>query len=229
MKAEKPRFTVLDAFVTALFFVSLGISVDFLVFLILALPIPYFLLTGRKHLFPALALAFALGLAWGIPASSLYVYETTLFVIGPLNLYPICYWTIGLFATYFLFRTFQSYFMSFWVRWLVFSLFFWSGLIVIEFVAYHFLGLKDLATLNCPGLPVLDCIHAPSTMKVVYFTMGPLYFLLLTLLERFIGIVPGFSLSSKTDSNPANAFFPLLARGDTRPSRFRDRVMRTPR
>ncbi len=190
MKSEKPQFTPLDAFISVLFLVSIGISVDFLVLLILVLPIPYLQLTGRKNLFPALALAFAMGLAWGIPASSLYAYQTTLFVIGSLNFYPICYWTMGLFATYFLFRTFQSYFVSFWVRWLVFSLFFWSGLIVIEFVAYHFLGLKNLAALNCSGLPVLDCIHAPLMMKVVYFTMGPLYFLLLTLLDKTIKTIP---------------------------------------
>jgi len=225
MDVGRQPFILADALATILFFASIGISVDFLILLILILPVPYLLLTGRKDLFPALLLAFAMSLAWGIPASSLYVYKTSRFVIGPLNLYPICYWAMGLFGAYFLFRTFRPRIKRFWMRWLSFSLFFWTGLVVIETVSYHVFGLKDLATANYCGLPVLDCIHGPLVMKAVYFTMGSLYFLLLALLEKSGGVMRRHIRPKKTlfansrDASPLPLIegpsFPLCCASET--------------
>jgi hypothetical protein len=55
-------------------------------------------------------------------------------------------------------------------------------------------NIRNLATAGYPGLPLLNCIHAPYRMKIVYFSMGPVYFLLLTLFKKAKANVPGIFL-----------------------------------
>lgn len=174
----------IDICTIVLLIASLRISNDCMVLLLIITPVPYLLITRRKNLLPALLIALIMGIVWGIPASSMYVYEAKGFIIGSVNLYPVCYWTMGLFGTYFIFYRFQPAIKHFWAKWVIFSLIFWFGLIAVETLSYNIFNIRNLATAGYPGLPLLNCIHTPYWMKLVYFSMGPVYFLLLTLLEK---------------------------------------------
>ena len=61
---------------------------------------------------------------------------------------------------------------------------FWFGLLGIETISYHILEIRNLATANYKGLPICNCVHAPLWMQISYFIIGPLYFLVLNILNK---------------------------------------------
>ncbi len=160
------------------------ISLDATTLAIVILPIPYVILTKRKRLLAYLAVAFFMGIAWGTSASAFYSYDSQVFVIGHFNFYPVLFWSAGLFGAQLVFNMFQPRLRTFWTRFLCFILIFWSGLILVEFMAYHVFQIHNLATSKYAGLPGLDCIHAPTWMKLAYFSIGPLYFLIVEALKK---------------------------------------------
>ncbi len=170
------------------------ISLDATTLAIVILPVPYLILTKRKRLLAYLAVAFIMGMVWGTSASAFYSYDSRAFIIGHFNFYPVLFWTIGLFGAQLVFNMFQSKLNNFWPRFLCFSMLFWSGLIIVELMAYHVFQVHNLATSRYGGLPGLNCIHAPTWMKAVYFSMGPLYFLIVEFLEKFKNRRRGFGL-----------------------------------
>lgn len=70
---------------------------------------------------------------------------------------------------------------------LIFVLAFWFFLILFETVAYHVLEIRNTVTGSFAGLPYCNCIHAPTWMKVVYFSMGPSYYLSTLAADHWIG------------------------------------------
>ncbi len=54
-------------------------------------------------------------------------------------------------------------------------------LIFLEYTAYHYLNIR-LAS-NYASLPLIDCLHTPLSMKVVYFINGLAFFMLYFFIE----------------------------------------------
>jgi hypothetical protein len=54
-------------------------------------------------------------------------------------------------------------------------------LIILEYTAYHYLNIR--LTSNYASLPLIDCLHTPLSMKVVYFANGLAFFTMYFFLE----------------------------------------------
>lgn len=183
---EKTRGYRRVVFLDILFFlVVLGFlglfNYDYVMVLVLLALYPYLKFTGRLHLFAAFGVAGVLGLIWAWIAVDYYHYSLTGLKIGMFNLYPVFFWTYGLFVVKLVYSGLQPFFRfrHKFVKLVVFSSLFWGGLVVVEYVVYHVYGIKNLATDGHQGLPLIDAIHAPVWMQVSYFLMGPVYYLLL--------------------------------------------------
>jgi len=166
---------------------------DVVLVLVLVALYPYLRLTGRLRLFGAFGIAVLMSVAWGYFAVDFYQYALTGLKIGVFNLYPVFFWTYGLFIVKLVYSDLKPLFRARGkaTKLLIFSSLFWVGLITAEYVAFHLFGIRNLATAGNPGLPLIDAIHAPLWMQVSYFLMGPLYFLLLETAEARISFFRG--------------------------------------
>jgi len=162
------------------------IRVDYTMFILLVAVYPFLILTKRKELIFSLIVALMIAVIWGQIAEKYYVYAESGFKTELLNFYPIFFWTFGLFMAILLFRDIKLIFgiKTFKVKLIIFSGLFWFGLFGIETISYHILEIRNLATANYKGLPICNCIHAPLWMQISYFIIGPLYFLVLNILNK---------------------------------------------
>ncbi|MCK4835708.1 MAG: hypothetical protein KAT17_03690 [Candidatus Aminicenantes bacterium] len=158
---------------------------DYVMLLVLLIIYPYLKLTGRLWLFVALGVAIFLSAIWGYIAVDHYEYSLSGLKIGILNLYPVFFWTYGLFIVKLIYSGILPLFKDkkLLFKMLIFSSIFWVGLIVAEFVVYHIFKVKNLATSGNSGLPFIDAIHAPVWMQITYFMMGPVYFIFIEITE----------------------------------------------
>lgn len=130
-------------------------------------------------------IAFCLSLFWVFFATDYYLYENVQFIFLGLNLYPLVAWTIGLFLSVYMFEKFFKKDRSFIKNFVFYFLFYLFCLIFLETLFYHVFGIVNLSALNYPGLPICNCLHAVWWMKIMYFLIGPAYFLLLTFCNKY--------------------------------------------
>lgn len=134
----------------------------------------YLLITRRIKALVHLFLATIMAVIWVQFAKEYYGYKFDYLRIFGMNTLPLMAWTLTLFGlgemcNYLKFnRKIFSY--------LIFVPSFWILLILFETVAYHVLEIRNTMTGNYIGLPFCNCLHAPTWMKVVYFSMGPLFY-----------------------------------------------------
>lgn len=140
---------------------------------------PYLYITKRSSAYSHLLIATIFAVVWVIIANDFYGYNQTMIKIFGLNAFPLFAWSSGLLFSYTLYafishkysiRTFQT-------KFLIFVLIYIPGLIVVETIGYHVLGIQNLATAHYVALPICHCIHAPLWMQMSYFLIGPLYFI----------------------------------------------------
>lgn len=145
-------------------------------------------ITGRTRHILDLIIALSISLIWNVTAKDQYGYNLGFVKIYGVTLMPLFAWTLGLFALYILYSHYQKQFKfkRFYKRFILFTIIYWSLLMMIETVAYHFVGIRNIATSNYEGLPICNCIHAPSWMKIAYFTLGWAYFLVIELFKRLL-------------------------------------------
>lgn len=91
-----------------------------------------------------------------------------------MNLLPLMAWALSLFGLSEVFNYLTLSKKRY--RFLLFIPVFWIFLITFETIAYHVLEIRNTTTGSFVGLPYCNCIHAPTWMKVVYFSMGPVYY-----------------------------------------------------
>lgn len=143
----------------------------------------YLVATKRKILVYHLAVSSVLAFVWVFLAEDYYYYNYDFITLADLNLFPILAWATGLLGVYAIYRQ-HRYFPEAWgfgKHLFLFTVFFWILLIFAETIAYHFFNVK-LVSAVYEGLPVCDCLHAPLAVKVIYFLMGPLFFIIAYLL-----------------------------------------------
>ncbi len=178
---------IIDLIAIFLFFILLFlIGIDCTMFILLVAVCPFLIITKRKGLIFSLIIALMIAVIWGWIAEKYYVYAESSFKTELLNFYPILFWTLGLFMAILLFRDVKLIFdiKTFKVKLIIFSVLFWFGLIAIETISYHILEIRNLATAKYKGLPICDCIHAPLWIQISYFIIGPLYFIILNILNK---------------------------------------------
>lgn len=144
----------------------------------------YFLLMGRIKALAHLLLATLMAVIWVQFAKEYYGYKYDYLKIFGMNTLPLMAWTLtlmglGEMCNYLRFKKKIHKFLFFVPS-------FWFLLILFETVAYHVLEIRNTMTGNYVGLPFCNCLHAPTWMKFVYFSMGPLFYGLSQLADRYI-------------------------------------------
>ena len=134
----------------------------------------YFLLMRRIKALSHLLLATLMAVIWVQFAKEYYGYKYDYFKIFGMNTLPLMAWTLTLLGLGEVCNhlKFKRKILNF----LIFVPSFWFLLILFETVAYHILEIRNTMTGNYNGLPFCNCLHAPTWMKMVYFSMGPVYY-----------------------------------------------------
>jgi len=151
---------------------------DFLMIGVYLMLFPYLFLTARKIAFYHLFVSSLMALIWVIIAKNQYGYNQDMLLIFGLNSFPLFAWASGLFAAYLIYSHWEHKikFAGFFKKILLFTAIYWPILLFLETISYHLFNIRNLATAAYVGLPICNCIHAPSWMQIAYFAMGPLYF-----------------------------------------------------
>ncbi len=133
-----------------------------------------------------LLLAFIVALIWMLIAHKEYSYNRNFASVFGINLFPLIAWTFSLLVMYIIYFHFERFLKNktFLKKLLLFVAIYWPLLIFFETIFYHLFNLKNLATASYSGLPICNCLHAPHWMQLAYFLLGPIYFLLVMLLEK---------------------------------------------
>jgi hypothetical protein len=148
--------------------------------------IPYLILTGRKKMIKQFLISSTIILLWTLIAKDEYGYNRSFLTLFGVNFFPLFAWACGLFGTYVIFCHFEPFFhkRGSLPKFLIYSFMYWIFLVTMETIGYHVLDIRNVATAHYPGLPILDSMHSPLWMKISYFTLGPIYFLVCNILKR---------------------------------------------
>jgi len=143
-----------------------------------------FLIFGKKdkELY-FLVVATIISFVWLLISRGQYSYNQNFLSIFGYSLYLFFSWSIGLFFVYLLFLLFEKIFKTKLQKFIFFLIIYWILLILAETIFYHYFNVHNIATSIYPGLPICNCMHAPSWTKIVYFSLGPIYYLALSLFK----------------------------------------------
>jgi hypothetical protein len=137
----------------------------------------------RYKSFLHLIISTCIAIFWVYMARDYYDYNFTYYKVAGMNLLAVLSWALGLVGILEVFNHFV--FKKRIIQFLVFALIFWIVLILIETYAFHVIVIRNTATGSNIGLPFCNCIHAPWWMRIVYFTMGPAYYEITKIADRY--------------------------------------------
>lgn len=145
-------------------------------FLYLAVMI-YLLLTKRKNLVEHLLLATGLAFIWMTIAKNQYGYNQQFLTFAGYSVFPLFAWSLGLFGAYLLYSHFEHILAkkNVYLSMLWFTLGYAFALILLESLSYHVFDIQNVATGMYAGIPIGNCLHAPTWMKISYFSLGPVF------------------------------------------------------
>ena len=129
---------------------------DSVVIAVYFLLFPYMYFTKRKALLVYLGVSSFLAMVWVVIAQEYYGYVL---------------------------RHMQK--KSLYKRFIVCSFVYSIVLILVEYIAYHFFRIQNVATSEYPGLPFCDCWHAPVWMQWSYIGLGLMFFALSLRIEAY--------------------------------------------
>lgn len=141
----------------------------------------FYTIKFKRNSIKYLGLSTAISIIWVIIAQKYYIYTPDMVEFFGLDVYPLLAWSLGLFSLRELYdhirpkNTLKSL--------IIITLTYIIVLIILETLAYHVAGFKNPGPY--PGLPICDCIHAPVFMQIFYLTIGPVYYLITLLLDKF--------------------------------------------
>lgn len=144
----------------------------------------YMSITLRKSISPCVALVIAL--VWTYLSRDMYNYNYGFAEIAGVSLYPIIGWFVALtIACAVMDRILKKVVIPQVVGRFIFVIVMYSvALIAVETIGYHVFGVQNQQTSQYAGLPLCNCIHAPVWMQTMYFVLGPLHWLLVTLVRH---------------------------------------------
>ncbi len=135
-----------------------------------------------------LSISFFVSLIWSIIAKKLYWYNIKFISLFGISSIPLFGWAFGLFAVYIIYIHLSKLFYikkNHW-KFLFFTFIYWFLLIMVETIAFHLVGIKDVANVGYKGLPICHCIHAPHWMQISYFSLGLIYFIIVFLFSKLL-------------------------------------------
>lgn len=131
-----------------------------------------------------LVISTGIAFGWVYIARNKYGYNYTYLTIAGMNLLPILSWALGMIGVSEIFN--HIHFKNYILKFIIFVPVFWILLILIETYSFHTIEIRNTMTGNSLGLPFCNCIHAPWWMRIVYFTMGPAYYILTLLIDYYV-------------------------------------------
>jgi len=132
-----------------------------------------------------LGIATLISIVWVFLIKDFYGYNTSFQTLAGLNIFPLFAWAVGLFGAYSLFQVYMvKHDWKLIYKFLLFTAFYWIVLIAAETIMYHVFNFQNIATGIYSGLPICNCLHAPLFMQIGYFAIGPIYFLISSLLKN---------------------------------------------
>jgi hypothetical protein len=140
--------------------------------------------TRRYYSFLHFILSTLIAFLWVYYARDNYGYNYSYFSVAGMNLLPVAAWSMGLLFVSEILNHFALERIV--VRLVIFTLLFWCALIFIETYAFHVIGIRNVSTGSSSGLPFCNCIHAPEWMRIVYFSIGPGYYLLTIISDKLV-------------------------------------------
>lgn len=138
----------------------------------------YLHLSKRDKLIYTLGIAFSISLVWAIISKDEYHYINNFISVYKINIFPLLAWTLGLFALYLLYLDIIFYLKkpAFVKKFAIFIGLYWPLLIAAETIWRHFVGIININ--SYPGLPICNCLHAVWWMKISYFLIGIIFFII---------------------------------------------------
>ena len=137
----------------------------------------------RYKSFSHLMISTFIAILWVYLARNHYDYNLTYYKVAGMNLLAVVSWALGLMGILEIFNHFV--FKREIIRFLTFVLIFWIVLILIETYAFHVIVIRNTATGSTTGLPFCNCIHAPWWMRLVYSAMGPVFYGITKITDRY--------------------------------------------
>jgi hypothetical protein len=140
----------------------------------------YSLFILRRNITIQYVLAFILALVWTRYANHYYLYNRFKWNFWGIPFFPLITWAFGLTVLYIIHKGAVDTFkinrrFSFLIWYCIYA----PALIIVEILGYHLFNIRLIS--HYSGLPLFDCLHVPLWMKISYFSMAALYFLLVTL------------------------------------------------
>ena len=153
-------------------------------------------MTNRKNLLKHFLLATLIAGIWIFVAREEYNYHYNFMNLNGLNLYPFFSWGAGLMISYLIFEHYRDKLNNKNLKnqIIVFLLVYWLLLLFCETVAYHAFNIRNLSGAFDSALPICNCMHAPNWMKLVYFSLGPLFFYI----SYLLGLEKSSNVKDKT-------------------------------
>ena len=134
----------------------------------------FYFLKNKKRWYE-LVIAAVVTAIW-VVLSGIYTYKETNISILSFNLFPFFAWTAGLVLLKSVYDRLGK------LKYLKAVILYLAVLVALEFIGYNYLGVQ-LAS-NYPGLFGLELMHAPLYSQLYYLFIGPVYLLILILLDK---------------------------------------------
>lgn len=124
-----------------------------------------------------LVMAFVMALLWSVVTRDMYSYNMNFASVLHISVFPLIGWTIALTVGFALIQTLikQCNIQRRALQLTLTILLYVIGMLVVETIGYHVVGIQNLGTSQYTGLPYCNCLHAPIWMQFGYFVMGPIH------------------------------------------------------
>jgi len=174
---------LLLAAITIIFFLALDPVIAVLISTILLFCYSSFIL--REKITNQYMLAFLLALVWTRYANHFYMYNRIKWNFFGIPFFPLITWAFGLTVlTIFHKGAMELFKINKKYNFLIWYAIYGPSLVFVEMLGYHLFNIKLIS--HYSGLPIFDCLHVPLWMKIAYFSMAALYFLLLHFYSFFL-------------------------------------------
>jgi len=112
--------------------------------------ITLFYLKGKKEQLKNLIIAFLIALIWSFIGKSYYGYNYDYVMVYGVSLFPLFAWTLGLYLLYVIYKYHLKWFKikKNYQKIILYIFIYWFFLITMETVAFHIIGIRDIANIK---------------------------------------------------------------------------------
>lgn len=145
----------------------------------------FYILRFKLKSIKYLGLSTLIAIIWVAIVKDYYIYTSDMVTLFGLDVYPMLAWALGLLGLRELYEYIRPKNTTKSII-IIITIAYIALLITLETISYHILGFKNSNLDTYPGLPICDCIHVPLFMQIYYILIGPVYYLLTLILDKFI-------------------------------------------